>query len=280
MSERIKDALLLIAGNFFIAAGVRFFIIPYSILSGGVAGISVALFPLLHISEEMMITILTYGLFIAGTVILGKDFFFKTLLSTLVYPPMIHLLNLVTFSVEVDPILASVYSGILAGIGVGLAFRADASTGGMDIPPLILHKLTGIQLSTLVMITDALTVLLGTMTYGISAVLLGLVSVYVGGITIDKVVTFGSMKAKQVMIISEKSDLISEQVLSVMGRGLTFLEGKGGFTGAHKNVLMVVVSGREYQNLVSFIEKCDPDAFVICNDTNEIRGEGFTYFRI
>lgn len=276
MSKKILGIFEVILGNLLIAVAVEMFIVPYNVLTGGLAGIAVCLEPLFHINPSMFISISTYLLFILGFISLGKEFSAKTLVSTIVYPVFISLLSGRLPIPDIDPLLASIYTGVISGIGVGLTFRNEASTGGMDIPPLILHKLTNIPVATLLMIVDGCTVALGLFTYGISSVLIGLVSVYITSITIDKTLTLGSNSAKQVTIISESAMIISQRIQDDLLRGVTILEGRGGYKNEHKDVVMTVIYNNQYNHLIRIVHEVDPSAFVICNDTNEIRGEGFT----
>ena len=156
------EYMYVVVGNLVLAAGVGLFILPNHILSGGVAGIAVALEPLLHIDPNTLINVLTLLLFFAGSLVLGKRFALKTFLSSVLYPTFLTIISQFAEAVYIteDPILSSLYGGIMVGLGVGLVFRTGASTGGMDIPPLIINKYTGIALPTLVLITDGLTVVL------------------------------------------------------------------------------------------------------------------------
>ena len=156
--KEIKDIALVIAGTFVLCLSVEMFILPFDILSGGVAGIAVAVQPLTRMSATLIANILTLVLLEVGSLTLGRQFFLKTFLSSLCYPVFNSLLAKVVPVPDIDPVLASFYAGLLGGIGVGLVMRTGASTGGMDVPPLIVHKFTDIPVSTLVLITDGLTV--------------------------------------------------------------------------------------------------------------------------
>lgn len=173
------DVISVIAGNLIIALGVNLFILPSDILSGGVAGIAVALQPVFHLPATLVINGLTIALFIVGAIVLGKQFAMKTILSTIVYPLFITVTHEMFANVFItnNALLASIYGGVCIGVGIGLVYRVGASTGGMDIPPLVINKYTGITLPTLVMCIDGATVLLGASTYGIEAAMIGLVSV-------------------------------------------------------------------------------------------------------
>ena len=275
--ELFQNILLVVLGNFLLASAVQMFVLPYNILSGGVAGVSVALYPLLHIDPDILINILVYGLFILGFLVLGKDFAMKTFFSSFIYPIFISFLSNRVPIIDIDPILASVYGGVIAGMGIGLTLRAGASSGGMDIPPLIIHKFTNIPLSTLILIVDALTVILGLFTYGLEEVLIGLISVYTSAIAIDKVITMRGNIAKEVKIISDKYEEISQRIQDELGRGTTLLHGEGGYTRDKKRIVLVIVDSKHYTELMKIIDEIDSDAFVFSSDTTEVKGEGFTF---
>ena len=151
----------------------------------------------------------------------------------------------------------------------------------MDIPPLIINKLTGIKLSTLVLITDFLTVLLGLFVYDLSAVLLGLVSVFASSAAISKVLTINGTVSKAVQIISVKYEDILKEIDAQLERGATLLQGYGSYTGEEKRIILCVVSDRQYGTLIEIVKEIDPSAFIITTDATDMHGEGFTYgFRI
>lgn len=278
--KQIINSITVVVGTFILAIAVETFIIPYRILSGGVAGIAVALHPILHISATLIANSVLIILLIIGSFILGKEFLKNTVLSCIAYPIFTSILS-GRVNVVVDPILASLYGGLIAGAGVGIVLKTGASTGGMDIPPLIINKLTGIKLSTLVLITDFLTVLLGLFVYDLSAVLLGLVSVFASSAAISKVLTINGTVSKAVQIISVKYEDILKEIDAQLERGATLLQGYGSYTGEEKRIILCVVSDRQYGTLIEIVKEIDPSAFIITTDATDMHGEGFTYgFRI
>ena len=278
--KQIVNSITVVVGTFILAIAVETFIIPYRILSGGVAGIAVALQPLLHVSATLIANSVLIILLIIGSFILGKEFLKNTVLSCIAYPIFTSILN-GRVNVVVDPILASFYGGLVAGAGIGIVLKTGASTGGMDIPPLIINKLTGIKLSTLVLITDFLTVLLGLFVYDLSAVLLGLVSVFMSSVAISKVLTINGTVSKAVQIISVKYEDILKEIDVQLERGATLLQGYGSYTGEEKRIILCVVSERQYGTLIEIVKEIDPSAFIITTDATDMHGEGFTYgFRI
>lgn len=272
----VRDLPWVLIGNFMLALAVAMFILPYNILSGGVAGIAVALQPIFHIEPTLMVNALVLGMFVLGTLFLGKSFAVKTVISSLVYPVYLTIITPFVPLLQLDSILASLYGGLLAGVGIGMVLRTGASTGGMDIPPLIVNKYTGIKISTLVLITDALTVVLGLFTYGLEAVLIGFISVWGTSFGIDKMLTLGGGNAKAVQIISEAYAQINAAIQSELDRGTTLSDATGGYTGAPRKVILVVVEKKEYPKLLELVNRIDENAFMITSDATDVHGEGFT----
>lgn len=274
---KLKDALMLVIGNLLLAFSIQYFILPNSVLSGGVAGIAVALQPLLKLSAEFMINFMVVALFIIGWIFLGNAFAMKTVVSSLLYPLFLALLNLWIIPVPVEPILASVFGGVIAGAGIGLVFRTGASTGGMDIPPLIVAKHTHTKVSTWILIVDFLTVLLGLISYQLNDVLIGLMSVWVCSYAINKTMIIGGNEAKTVYIISNSYQQIIDRIHETLDRGTTVIQARGGFTGTERPVILSVISKNQYPILEREVMLIDKEAFLIVSDATEVHGEGFSY---
>lgn len=280
----LLDILVIILGNLCIAVAVSFFVIPNKLLVGGTAGIAVAINALLGLPEELVIKTLTYGLFVIGAIILGKGFFFKTITSALVYPVLLTLTSAFykTVSKELfatDTLTSIICNGVLVGFGIGIVYRRNASTGGMDIIPLIINQYTRIPLHLLLFMVDGFTVLLGVIAYGLQAAVYGVISVILCSFVIDKTILLGAKQVKQVQIISQDSDKILEKILEDLDRGCTILESRGGYTNEKRDMLMAVVPINQYQTLIDVVHSIDKSAFVIISDINEIRGRGFTLQR-
>lgn len=278
MKVKIRNTLLILLGNFLLALAVGFFILPYNILSGGVAGIAVALHSFVQIPTDVMVNALVIGLFFVGWILLGKDFAIKTVVSSFVYPVFLTLISsFLTPPANLDPILASLYGGLIAGVGIGLVIRTGSSTGGMDIPPLVVHKYTNISIAKLILITDFLTVLLGLFAYNLETVLIGIISVFTTSFAIDKVLVVGGQESKSVQIISAEYDKISKEIHDKLNRGTTITLARGGYTNDEKNVVLAVVSQNQYPQLIDIINEIDPKAFIITTDTTDVHGEGFSF---
>ena len=284
LKKIILDILVILIGNLCIALAVAFFVIPNKLLVGGTAGIAVALNAFWAVPEEVVINVLVYSLFIAGAFVLGREFFFKTITSTLVYPILLalatDLYKIIPIEyITMDTLTSIICAGVLVGFGIGIVYKRNASTGGMDIIPLIINKYTGIPLHILLMAVDCFTVLLGVIAYGLQAAIYGVISVAICSFIIDKTILLGAKQTKQVQIISQESDAILERILQDLDRGCTIVESRGGYTNQKRDMLMVVVPINEYQRMIDVVHEMDSSACVIVSDINEIRGRGFTLSR-
>lgn len=277
LKKNLVDILLVIIGNLMLALAVHTFILPYEILSGGVAGIAVALAKITGYRSDLIISVLIWVLFGFGAYFLGRKFTVHTISSSILYPLFLNLLNAQPIHVSIDPILASLYGGLVAGFGVGLVFRTGASTGGMDVPPLIIHKFTNIDLSKLVLAVDLLTVTLGVFVYGIEAVLMGFISVYASAFAIKQVLVFGGQEARSVMIITTKVDEVVDMIDKKLERGSTLLAAKGGYTRENRSVILSVINMTQYPELIEELHIIDPHAFVIATEATEVKGNGFSF---
>lgn len=276
MKKLVRDYGFVFFGTLLLVISVRYFILPFNVLSGGVAGIAVALSPVISVDADVIINVLMVVLLLCGGLVLGKSFFMKTVFSSLLYPVLLSVLMNFPYELEIPALLASLYSGIIAGAGIGLVFRVEASTGGVDIPVLIINKWTNIPIPRLTLVLDTLVVLLGTAVYGIEAVLVGLLSVYSCSVVIDQVLFFGSNSAKTVHIISDKYSELADLIQEDIDRGVTLISAKGGYTKKERPVILVAIDSKEYPHLLNLVNEIDPDAFLIANDANEVRGNGFS----
>lgn len=277
MSKKAVKFIKIGFGTFLLALSVEMFILPYDILSGGVAGIAVALEPFFHWNETLWANILTVGFLLLGLFVMGREFIIDSVLSSLLYPVFTTLLARAVPATHLPPAVASLYAGLLGGIGIGIVMSTGASTGGVDIPTIILARALHKKISDMVMIVDGCTVLLGVVAYDLSAALIGLLSVFASTFAVDKVLYAGQSSAKSVQIISGEWKTISSRIQVELERGVTLIDGEGGFVGDPKKMIISVVSARQYGHLLEIIKEIDPHAFVITTDASDMHGEGFTY---
>lgn len=275
MSKNALRIAKILFGTFLLALSVEMFIIPYNILSGGVAGIAVALEPFFHYDETLFANCLTVGFMLMGWLILGRRFVMDSVLASLAYPVFTTMCSGLMYATDLPTEVASLYAGLLGGAGIGIVMSTGASTGGVDIPTMILAKVLHVKLPVMVMIVDGCTVLLGVIAYDLSAALIGLLSVFVSSYAVGKMLSIGQGEAKSVQIISASWQEISRRIQEELERGVTLIDAQGGYRQEPKKMVLAVVSTRQYSHLLDIIHEVDPNAFVITTDASDMRGEGF-----
>ncbi len=277
MEKKIKAVLLNIFGNIVLAFAIGEFLLPSKILTGGVAGIAILLKPFIPLEEDYIVTVLAVLFYILGAIFLGRKFAIHTAISTVVYPLCLILINRYVPRISCEPILASMYGGLLGGIGIGIVFRQGGSTGGTDVPPLIMNKYLGIDVDKAVGFVDALTVIAGIIIYGPEAVLVGLISVFATSYGIKIMMRYGTTRSKKIEVISKHADAIMDEIHGSIERGTTRLKAYGGYSKEERDMFVTIVGENQYQKVLDIINKHDSEAFVVVSDVNAVRGEGFSY---
>ncbi|GAA3412760.1 YitT family protein [Paenibacillus hodogayensis] len=264
---------LLLAGCLMIALSFNFFLNPNQIASGGVSGISTIIQQLFGIEPAVMQWVLNIPLFILGMLFLGGQFGLKTAIASVVLP----LFVLLTRDLEpltTNALLATIYGGLGIGAGLGIVFRGRGSTGGIDSAAQLIHRWTGIGYGIAVAMLDGAVILTAGIVFSPEKALYALIGLFVTTKTIDVVQT-GFRYSKVAFIISKEVEGIRQAVLFELDRGLTLLDGRGGYSGEERPTLMVVVSQTEVTRLKTLVRAVDPNAFLILADANEVLGEGF-----
>jgi len=283
--------LYLVVGCFIAAGAIDIFLLPYKIAPGGITGIATVVFYVISskIPVGMIILLLNIPLFIIGMKYIGKKFFLKTLLSTILLSVFIDVLkpftqkftdrflgDLENSSANSNLLLYCIFGGVLMGIGLGIVFRAGATTGGTDLAAQIVHHfIPYFTVGKILMVIDGIVVIFAAVAF--KSFLLGLyaiVTIYISSKVIDAILE-GVDYAKAVFIISNYSQIISQKIIKEIDRGVTGLNGTGMYTGEGKQVLLCVLDRMQVPKLRALVKSVDPDAFVIMTDVREVLGEGF-----
>jgi uncharacterized membrane-anchored protein YitT (DUF2179 family) len=271
--EMIKEYVYILLGSAIIALAFNVFLLPNNIASGGVSGISTILKATLDFEPAFVQWSFNIPLFIAGVLLLGKQFGIKTLVGTIFLPFVVFLTSDLAPWTS-DPLLGALFGGISVGLGLGIVFRGNASTGGTDLAAQIINKYTGLTLGTCVLLIDGLIVLAAAIVFDIERGLYALIALYVTTKTID-LVQIGLGRSKMTLIISNRQAEIQEAILNKIDRGVTKLSAYGGYTDNERPVVMCVVDQTEFTKLKQLVKSIDPTAFVIVMDASEVLGEGF-----
>lgn len=281
MKKKIEKVLIMILGNAVLALGTAAFVVPNGLISGGVTGIGLILEYFFGLPVDVGVFVGDAVLFLLGAAVMGKTFAATIILSTIVYPTFFSLFGKIPFltSLTDDKLMAAIYAGLLMGAGIGLVIKVGGSTGGMDIPPIILHKLFGLSIPVMIYVGDTALLLIQAIYSSTEQVLYGILVVLLSSIVMDKVLIMGQ-KQTQVVVISPQYEKINQMIHQQMDRGSTLLHATTGLEKSDQKVVMTVISNRQLAHLNELILQIDPQAFVVASEVNEVKGRGFTLSKL
>ncbi|WP_449537768.1 YitT family protein [Ferdinandcohnia sp. Marseille-Q9671] len=271
--QRLKELIYILLGSATVALSFNLFLLPNKVASGGVSGISTILHTLFGWEAAYVQWAFNIPLFIAGVIFLGKVYGARTLIGTLFLPFVVYLSRNME-PATLDPLLGSLFGGIGVGLGLGITFRGNASTGGTDLAAQIVHKFTQISLGKCVAFIDGLIVITAAIVFDIESGLYALIGLFVTSKTID-LVQMGLGNSKMALIITNKQDEVRQEIFAKLDRGVTKLSGHGGYTDDERPMLMCVVNQTEFTKLKQVVRSIDTSAFVVVMDASEVLGEGF-----
>lgn len=271
----IKKVFPIIIGSVLIAVSYNVLVVPYGLLSGGLSGIALIGNYLLNIPLPIGILILNIPVFIIGLRELNLSFMLYSMIGTLILTAALPLTEPYLTVPELDLFLAAVFSGVVSGIGGGIILKSGASSGGADIIAMIVKKKWNISIGACFFYFNVFVILLSLYFFELKIALYTIVSMWVLGAVTDKVIK-GLSDYKTVTVISDKNSEIAAEIMEKLHRGVTLLEGKGGYTGASKMVINCVVNNYEIPKLKEIVLDLDPSAFMFISDTAEVSGKGFT----
>ncbi|MBS4537426.1 YitT family protein [Clostridium sp. D2Q-11] len=270
------DYIAITIGTVIMAISLNMFLEPNMIAPGGVTGLAIVIQKLTNGFLKIDVTnlLINVPLFIVGVLTLGKAFGAKTLYATFGLSFFIRILphNVATTNL----LLASIFGGVLIGIGIGMVFKFGGTTGGTDLGGAILHKyIPSFSIAKLMMFIDLMVVIFaGLVDRKLDTALYSIIALYILVKVIDQIME-GLSYTKAFLIISEKPQEIGEAILNEIDRGATILKGKGMYTGLDRDTLLCVVNRAEIIKLKELIHRLDNRAFVMVTDIHEVLGEGF-----
>ena len=278
--NRILSVCLLILGNVLYALSVKCFLLPAELISCGTTGIALTVNRILGLPISGFIFVFNIAMLVLGWVILGRKFALTTVFSSLFYPVALEVLNRVLGDIIVTEnlLLNALFAGMGLGLGLGMVLRGGASTGGMDIPPLVLRKFFRIPVSASLWTFDFLIMLSQMAFHELEDLLYGVILLIAISITLNKVMLLGTSRT-EVKIVSAKATEIRDAILSRVDRGVTLLHGEGGYLHQQTDVILSVVSNHELPKIETLARTIDPSCFMIINRVSEVWGRGFSFGR-
>jgi uncharacterized membrane-anchored protein YitT (DUF2179 family) len=272
----VRNYLGITLGAVLTAVALNMFLIPNKVAAGGVSGFATVLHYLLGLPVGMTMLALNIPLFLASVKVLGAKFGINTLFGAAVLSLAIDLSAPYTPVLTQDLLLSSLYGGVLSGIGMGLVFRFRGTTAGTDLLAAILNKVFKISVGQALLGVDFFVIASAGIAFASAELsLYALICLFLTSKIID-LIQEGHSTSKAFFIFTSQPEAVAKRVLAEMERGVTFLQGRGGYTGQSRDILFCVVNTSEVIRLKEIINAIDDKAFVIVADVHDVLGEGFT----
>ena len=275
--QNVGYVLLILAGEILYALTVKLFLLPSGLITAGTTGIALVVNHYTGMSIPTFVLIFNVAMLFLGYLVLGKRFAMTTIISTFAYPAALQMLNWLLGDVVItrDPLLCMVFSGLGLGVSLGIVIRCGASTGGMDIPPLILKHFFGIPVSLSLNVFDVCILLFQLLYHSLEDVLYGILLILIYTMVLNRFLLIGTTKT-QITVVSQKSEEIRQRILQEIDRGVTLISGEGGYLRQKTQIVLSVVSNREVPRIQRLIHSIDPESFLIVARVSEVRGRGFS----
>ena len=267
----------MVLGNAICAFSVTCFALPYNMVVSGVSGLGRIVNILTGFSVSAAVAVLNIALFIIGTAVLGKRFAATIALGTFAFPFFMSIFEQMTSLQHLvnEPMLAAICAGVLDGVGLGLVMRLGGSTGGIDVPAMILNRKLGWKLATVMSGIDIAIFLLQIPVTATEGIILGILYALVYGVVMDRMIIL-EQGGYQIMIWTEKIHEVNEELLKI-GFGTSILRGVGGYLREDRDIILCAASNRNFNKVKRAVLSIDPEAFMTITSMNEINGNGFTF---
>lgn len=275
--KRLISFVMVLLGNVIYAFAIKLFLLSMNMISSGTTGMALVVNHMVGIPVSVFIFCFNAAMLLLGWWVLGRKFAMTTVFSSLFYPVALEVLNRVLGDVRLtdNMMLSVLFAGMGLGLGIGLVMRGGASTGGIDIPALILKKKMRIPVSASLWVFDFFIIMLQMTYHTPEDLLYGLLLIFAVSMTLNKVLLMGTSRT-EVKIVSAQAEEIREAILSKVDRGVTILYGEGGYLRARTEIIMSVVSNHELPKIEILARSIDPECFMVVSQVTEVWGRGFT----
>jgi len=274
MAAWIKKIFFIILSIIILTISVNLFLAPHHIAAGGLTGLAIILEELLHIDRSIIVLIGNLLVLVLTFIFLGKEFFLNTVVGATLLPIIMGVIPHV--AVLGDVMLSMIIGSVLFGAGVAILYMNNASSGGTAVPPLILKKYFNINPSIGLFITDSVVVTLSLIVFDIESFFFAVFSIFITSATM-RYIESGMNKKKVICILSDNQQVILNDILHEIKRGVTVIPVTGGYSKKQNEMLMVTLASKDYQKIISVVDKHDKKAFMITSTVSDVHGLGFTY---
>ena len=280
LREKFRSYLLIALGTALTAGALGLIVLPQRMAAGGITGLSVLLSRVLPLPVAAIVFVLNAGLFLLGWACAGREFAFRTLLVSLLFPVLLELFQRMDILAALctDPLLSSLLAGGMLGFGTGLVLLGNGSCGGFDILGVVLNKKLGLPVPLVMFLCDSTVLISQALTVGVLNTVYGVLVILVCSFTLNRVLTNGKEEG-QMLIFSQKYEEIRRALLNDQDVGLTFLNGETGYQRRPIKVIVTVMPHSKIENVKKAVYGIDPTAFLLLNSTRYVGGKGYTLSR-
>lgn len=277
MKKWMLSAAIVTAGNLLYALTVKLFVLPTGLVMGGTTGLGLTANYLTGVPISAFVLVFNMVMLLLGLCVLGRRFAATTLLSSFIYPLALEFWQqlLGDYVLTKDVMLCTLFAGLGVGVSLGLVIRAGASTGGMDIPPLILNRLFRAPVSVCMYFFDMCILLSQGLFQSPEKLLYGVVLVMIYTMVLDKMLLMGTSRI-EIKVVSEKSEEIRQAILQDLNRGVTLIQTESGYLRQNAQLVLSVLSSRELPKAEKLIHQIDPECFLMVSRISEVKGRGFS----
>ena len=276
LEHRLLRYLGIAAGCLIASCSINLFLVPAHLLTGGVTGIAIIAYYLVHLPIGVQTFLYNIPLLVASWKTLGRNYTVDVIIGTALFSFLLDLTRpLNAYAPVQDLMLSAIFGGIFNGIGYGIVFRMNGSTGGFDIIGAIAKKYWSLNMGSVIFAFNCGIMAVAAFLFGVAPAMFTLICMYMNGTVTDKMIA-GFNRRKAVLIISDQAQHIAEGIITEVGRGVTFLHGQGAFTRRERNIVFVIVNLTQIAKIKLIANLFDPNAFMIIISANEVMGRGFS----
>ncbi len=262
-------------GCFIASASINLFLVPSHLLTGGATGIAIIVYYLTGLPIGLQTLLYNIPILIASWKMMGREYTIDVVIGTVIFSVALDLLKFLNgYAPLSDSMLSAIFGGVFNGIGYGIVFRMNGSTGGFDVIGAIVKKYWSLSMGGAIFAFNCIIMCIAAFLFGIAPAMFTLICMFVNATVTDRVVA-GFNHRKAVLIVSDQAQAIAKSIME-FGRGVTFLHGQGAFTGKERNVVFVVVKLTQLSKIKLITHTVDPHAFMIVMSANEVMGRGFS----
>ena len=276
LEHRLLRYLGIAAGCLIASCSINLFLVPAHLLTGGVTGIAIIAYYLVQLPIGVQTFLYNIPLLVASWKTLGRSYTVDVIIGTALFSFLLDLTRpLNAYAPVQDLMLSAIFGGIFNGIGYGIVFRMNGSTGGFDIIGAIAKKYWSLNMGSVIFAFNCGIMAVAAFLFGVAPAMFTLICMYMNGTVTDKMIA-GFNRRKAVLIISDQAQHIAEGIITEVGRGVTFLHGQGAFTRRERNIVFVIVNLTQIAKIKLIANFFDPNAFMIIISANEVMGRGFS----